>query len=381
MKMLSIGPIEGNITVFRSKFEQAVAKWEGPAKLAVLYLPFTAEHEKFLEVVGRALKCPVVGATTGGVAFTERGHSQTGAVCAVLGGDDFEADCSVAVNVRSNPVFHIGHALKAMDLKRGRHTAVLVLADAFACDGEALVSAVRDHVPPHCKFFGGTAGDDWGFKGSKVFLDGKSMSNAAVFVAMHPQQRLNVDVLHGWCMADGSREFTITSMDGNVLRKLDDRPAVDVYAEELRRLGLLSDSENLISVLAKYELGARTPFGEQLKIRAPLSIGTDGSITLASSLRQGEVVRVVTTTSERLIDAARNLSTRVLGPSPRAAGSLVFDCAARLQLLGDRYGEEVRAFQGGGSHPMVGMACYGEIAKFGGSIEGFHNTTAVMVGW
>ena len=39
------------------------------------------------------------------------------------------------------------------------------------------------------------------------------------------------------------------------------------------------------------------------------------------------------------------------------------------------------AFQGGRNFPMVGMACYGEIARFGGSIEGFHNSTAVMAAW
>jgi hypothetical protein len=27
------------------------------------------------------------------------------------------------------------------------------------------------------------------------------------------------------------------------------------------------------------------------------------------------------------------------------------------------------------------MACYGQIAKFGGSVEGFYNTSAVMVAW
>jgi hypothetical protein len=216
MKMLSVGPIEGNVATFRSKLEQAVSKWEGPAKLAVLYLPFSSDHEKFLDVASRVLHAPVVGATTGGVAFTERGHSNTGAVCAVFGGEDFEADCALALNVRSNPLFHIGHALRSMDLRSGRHTSVLVLADAFACDGEVLVSAMRDNVPPHCKFFGGTAGDDWGFKGSKVFIDGKAMSNAAVFVALHPQQRVNVDVFTAgrWrrgAASSRSRRSTATS--------------------------------------------------------------------------------------------------------------------------------------------------------------------------
>lgn len=381
MKMLTIGPVEGTVTAFSKRLEQAVPRWDAVPKLAILFLPWSADHEKYIEVTQQFVKAPVVGATTGGAAFTERGHSHTGAVCALLGGDNLDVECALATNVRANPPFHISHALRSLDVGRGRHTSLLVLADAFACDGEVLVAELRDHTPPHCKIFGGTAGDDWTFRGSKVFYDKHVASNAAVFVALHPQQRLHVDVRHGWQIAEGSHELTVTHVEGNVVRTLNGSPAAEVYREELRRLGFLSESESLLSVIAKHDLGVKTPFGEQLKIRAPLSIGADGSITLASSLRQGDVVHVVTTTPERLIDAAKSLSSRVIGPFAKPSGSLVFDCAARLQLLGEHYGEEVRAFHGAGLHPMAGMACYGEIAKFGGSIEGFHNTTAVMVGW
>jgi hypothetical protein len=72
----------------------------------------------------------------------------------------------------------------------------------------------------------------------------------------------------------------------------------------------------------------------------------------------------------------------VVDPLPDApSGVLVFDCAARLQLLGERYDEQVHSFLDGGQHPVLGLACYGEIAKFGGSIEGFHSTTTVMAAW
>jgi hypothetical protein len=62
-------------------------------------------------------------------------------------------------------------------------------------------------------------------------------------------------------------------------------------------------------------------------------------------------------------------------------GALVFDCAARWNVLGERYDEHARAFTAGRTSPTVGVTSYGEIAKFGGSVEAFHNTTAVMVGW
>jgi hypothetical protein len=259
---------------------------------------------------------------------------------------------------------------------------MLVLMDAFATDGEELVTALRDNTPLHCRCFGGTAGDDWTFEGTKVFFDREVLSDACVFVAFRSDTRVEMGVLHGWCVAPGSRDLTITSIEGNVLKTLDGLPAAHVYRAELERLGLLSPGEPLVQVLAKYELGANTPFGEHLKVRAPLAIGDDGSITLASSLEPRQIVRVMSASPEQLIDAAHKLAKSVRTQlEDDLSGALVFDCAARLQLLGDAYAEEAAALLGSGTYPVVGMACYGEIAKFGGNLEGFHNTTTVMVGW
>jgi hypothetical protein len=121
----------------------------------------------------------------------------------------------------------------------------------------------------------------------------------------------------------------------------------------------------------------------ELKIRAPLAVEEDGSVVLASGLPCGAIVRVMGATADQLIKSAADLSARVLegkGSTP-LRGGLVFDCGARLQLLKERYGEEVAAFSGGRSFPLVGAAGYGEFARYGGSVEGFHNATAVMVAW
>ncbi|MGI5861923.1 MAG: FIST signal transduction protein [Myxococcales bacterium] len=352
-----------------------------PPKLGLLFLPIDAPHAQILELAGEQLGAPVVGATTGGAAFTERGFTRDGIVGALLGGD-VEIALSVAKGISKSPDA-LPSAIRSLSEKLGRQAAVLTLADAFACDGEALVSALRESTRVHVKHFGGTAGDNWTFKGTRVFAEGTVLSDAAVFVGLSTSAPLSMSVHHGWFAAEGGRELQVTSADGTVIKTLDRRPAVEVYTEELQRLGLLAKGEEVVKVLALYELGVKTPFGEQLKIRAPLAVGADGSITVASSLREGSIVRIVTTTPDRLIEAAGVLASRVLKPlqTKGLRGSLVFDCAARLQLLADRYGEQVHAFRGGGTHPLLGMACYGEIAKFAGSVEGFHNTTAVMVGW
>ena len=50
-------------------------------------------------------------------------------------------------------------------------------------------------------------------------------------------------------------------------------------------------------------------------------------------------------------------------------------------MLGEAYDQAVKALSGESPVPMLGIASYGEIAKFGGAVQGFHNITAVMVGW
>lgn len=94
------------------------------------------------------------------------------------------------------------------------------------------------------------------------------------------------------------------------------------------------------------------------------------------------MVRVVSSSPDKLVQAARDVSDRVYRRVRGGVhGALVFDCAARLQLLTDRYGESVDAYRGGRSHPLLGMACYGELLRVGGTSDGFHNTTAIVTAW
>lgn len=386
MDIVSIGPVAGGPAELQQQMASVAQRLAGN-KLAFLYLPIDADHGAYLRAAEQGLGGPVVGATTGGAAFTERGWTRTEPVAAVISGTDVDFEVGIATALSEDPARAVAQGVSpivaAARNYSNRNHALVTLADAFACDGEALLSAVAGATPPHWRLFGGTAGDDWKFKGTKVFARGEVIDGAAVMVGIFSDGAPSLATRHGWCAAEGSRELTVTAIEGNRLLSLNGEPAAGVYAAELRRLNLLGADDPLVPVMAKYELGAKTVFGSELKIRAPLGVGDDGSVQLASALPVGTVVRVVTAEPDELIAAATELSSRALEPLANSAirGALVFDCAARLQLLGERYGEEVSALQGGRNFPMVGMACYGEIARFGGSIEGFHNTTAVMAAW
>ena len=383
MKLASVGPVEGSSSSFGRAVAEACAQLESRAAAVVVYLPIRprAELRAYLAAAADASRgAVVVGMTTGGASFTERGVTHDGAVAAVLG--DVSVRSSVARDMRADARGALRRALETLEIGSARSPSMLVLMDAYAADGETLISALREHTPVNCRCFGGTAGDDWTFRGTYVFHQGEVLSNAAVLLLLESPTKMAMDVLHGWSVIDGGRELTITAADGNVLRGLDGRPAAEVYRQELERLGLIDAGAELLPALVKYELGTPTPFGENLKIRAPLALEPGGAIRLASSLPVGQRVRLVQATPEQLITAAEALAARVdnqIGATLR--GALVFDCAARRSVLGDRYAEQARAFTAGRTSPTVGVTSYGEIAKFGGSVEGFHNNTAVMVGW
>ena len=384
LRLVSIGPVEAGPLAFGKAIRSAIAELGEPAKLVIVYLPIlpAAELRAFLAAAaGAARGATIVGATTGGAAFTERGLTQTGAVGAVLGGD-VSVHSADARNLRQRGTEGLHRALESLDISSARCPSMLVLMDAYAIDGEALVGALREHTPIGCRCFGATAGDDWSFSRTYVFHDGEVLGGSAVFVLLESPSKIEMDVLHGFCPAPRGRDMLITEIDGSVLRRLDGRPALDVYLEELHRLGLIHPGEDIVRALFRYEIGTVTPFGEQLKIRAPLAVDKEGAITLAGSLPAGHQVRVVSATPKQLVSAAEQLAGRVrrrIGAPLR--GALIFDCAARMKLLERHFQDETRAFAGANRSPTLGFASYGEIAKFGGNVEGFHNTTAVMVGW
>ncbi len=266
----------------------------------------------------------------------------------------------------------LSHRWKAAS--RDRY-AVMAFADAYACDGEALADALRAVLPPHVPQFGATAGDGWTFTETRVFHDGRAEKDVAV-LAFVPARELRLEALHGFKPVRESREMLITEADGKVVKALDRRPAVVVYREELMRLGLMREEDDLLTKMGTYKLGAKTIFGSELKIRTALQL-QGSAIVLASRLDEGTIVRVVSASPDELVGAAKDLASRVLSKA-QGRGAIIFDCSCRQMLLGERYAEQVRAFGGGRGVPYFGFASYGELAKTTGSLQGFHNTTAVM---
>jgi hypothetical protein len=63
----------------------------------------------------------------------------------------------------------------------------------------------------------------------------------------------------------------------------------------------------------------------------------------------------------------------------RAAGVLLFDCVCRGMILKDQFQKEIDAVRAVFPDvPIAGFLTYGEIARFKGRLDGWHNTTTVV---
>jgi hypothetical protein len=364
--------------------DEALAELRQPPRLAIVYLPHGAADSPqaaCLREIHAHLHCRTIGASTGGACFTERGVIANGLCLGLLCGDDFEVDTALIETLHLAPERKLEQAVSRLRWREGAQRSLLVLADPFLCDGEDLLSWLRQALGPATQCFGASAGDNWRFRTASVIHEAQMFPGAVVLAAISTDFPIVGGTRHGWREAD-QEWMTVTKAEGTRLLSLNGIPAAEAYRQALQRHGLYSAERELIQQVAMYALGAKTIFSPELRVRVPLSVLEDGSLVLATAIREGAEVNIVLASPDSLLKAAAEL-THDIGSQLQAEcrGALAFDCAARFRILGERYREQSDTLSGAGSHPLLGFASFGELSSFHGQLPGFHNTSTVLACW
>ena len=178
------------------------------------------------------------------------------------------------------------------------------------------------------------------------------------------------------------------------LLELDERPALDMWLEDVRNAGGVPPSRDDRKALALY-LGNNYGIGiaeasapriaiaseiRELVARTPFAIREDGAVQMSASIAEGTQIRVLHATHDDLIKAAGEAAaSAVVRAGSSVAGALVFACSSRLAALGDRFPKEPAEIRRRLGAPMGGACVYGEIARNVRDADAFFNTTAVIV--
>lgn len=257
------------------------------------------------------------------------------------------------------------------------YRSALVLTDALAGYTEDLIGQLTLATGGSYQFFGGGAGDDGHFRQTHVFYGREAIPDAVVALEILSNKPLGVGLGHGWQPA--GPPLRVTEADGMRLISLNAIPAVELFQEHAEATGQRFNAADPLPFFLHNVLGIDSGMG--YKLRVPLAVNPDGSVSCAAEIPIGATVRLMGTTSASASQAASEATQDALrqlkGERPGVA--LFFDCAATRLRMGKEFGVELSAVQAAlGAAGYAGCNTYGQVARAESQFSGFHNCTAVV---
>ncbi len=328
---------------------------------------------------------PIIGCTTAG-EITEKGLLHGGVTAMLVSSDEMHPQPALSAGLKADALQTASALAAAFTKGRGAaqqrgltHATTVALVDGLAGTGEQLVDELRRQLGGLHEIVGGAAGDEGRFKRTLVGAGAETREDAGAAMHVFSKKAWSVGVDHGLTAA--TPLLRVTRAKDNVIFELDGKPAFEVYKSFAQKRGVDLKPDNASSFLINHELGVFV-FDTMRKARAPLSVGADGSLACAAAVPQGSSVAILDGKRASLEAAAQSAAVEArdrLGGA-KAAGILLFDCICRGTILGEEFGRELSAVRSVFPDvPVAGFLTYGEIARYSGRLDGWHNTTAVVV--
>ena len=271
----------------------------------------------------------------------------------------------------------IGHSLITDDL-----AGVFVLSDGLNVNGSELVRGITSVIGNKIPLTGGLAGDGAQFGETLVGGDCAPVSRMIAAVGFYGTAvQFGHGSAGGWDVFGPRR--TVTSSAGNVLYKLDNETALDLYERYLGE----EESKGLpgTALLFPLQIHDREQPDHGI-VRTVLSIDRDArSMTFAGDVPQGCVAQLMRGNFDRLAagaaDAAKQAHGGIAAGEAGDAVAILVSCIGRRLLMGQRVIDEVEA----AAHALgprfvnLGFYSYGEISPHAasGSCE-LHNQTMTV---
>ncbi len=265
----------------------------------------------------------------------------------------------------------------ARNLKGDDLSAILIISDGGKVNGSKLIEALNIATNHEIPISGGLAGDAGRFEKTLVGLNEQPTEGRIVGIGLYGKD-LNVGhgTMGGWDVFGPERE--VTESEYNVLYKIGDKAALDLYKEYLGKY-----AKELPGAALLFPLSMRVKPDSEPIVRTILTIDEENkSMTFAGELPKGAMVRFMKANFDHLVDAsstAAQSSIKNMTQSPELA--LLVSCVGRKLVLGQRTEEEVEAARDvfGRDTVMTGFYSYGEISPLHPNAQcELHNQTMTI---
>lgn len=362
--------------------QQIRTAFEGErADAVIVFASSRFDHEALLHSLAETCRPGVLVGSSSAGEFTGEARGEGSACALAISSQTMRFAAGIGSGVsrdRAAAAQSVVSGFHGVNRSDYAYRAALVMTDALAGHADELIEQLTIATSGTYEFAGGGAGDDGKFTKTHVFCGTRVLTDAVVALEMLSHKPLGIGVQHGWSAASDS--YRVTSSEGSRILALDGYPAADIFEQHAEATKQRLDRADPLPFFLHNIIGIETSAGHRLRV--PLSIGADGSVTCAAEIPAGARVQIMKTSAASASDAASaaaRSAMRALGGEP-VSGALFFDCVATRLRLGDVFGYELDAVHSAlGAATLVGCNTYGQIARADGQFGGFHNCTAVVL--
>jgi len=349
---------------YRAVTQARAALGDRPPALAVLFASahFLSSAETLAAAVAEQTgRIPLIGCVAEAVAGGAREVESEPAVSLWLGADLGPVETFSMEFVRTSS----GGAFGGYRFGPGPH---LLISDPFTFPADVLLAHLNENVPG-ALVVGGIASGGVAARQSRLFLDGRALSQGAVGVHL-PGASIEPLVAQG-CRPIGD-PFTITAAQESLILQIGGRPPLTRLQEmasslSAREQALLAQGVHLGVVIDEYQAEPRQ--GDFL-IRGILGADpASGAIAVGDEVQVGQTVQFHVRDAASADEDLRHTlerGRRALG-GRRAAGALLFTCNGRGSRLFTEPDHDAGLLaELLGPVPMAGFFCAGELGPVGG---------------
>lgn len=246
------------------------------------------------------------------------------------------------------------------EIVRDDLNALMVLSEGTFVNGTELITELTKATQSKIPIFGGIAGDALNFKKTIVGVNGNPKEGEIAIIAFYGNSiKFGFGCEGGW--TDFGPEREVTRSDKNILFKIGDDYALDLYKEYLGKY-----ADDLPGSALYFPLSIKENEHASPVVRTILSINEkEKSMTFAGNIPQGATVKLMKGNFDKLIDAsfnASNASIEAGDKNPELV--MVVSCVGRKIVLENRIEEEIEIVKEifGEETFLFGFYSYGEIS-------------------
>lgn len=361
------------------------AQLEGQEPVAgLLFCGTEYEHATVLDLIYKRFpNLQLVGCTTDGEMTSSGGYTEDAITLTLFCSDKIQIRAGFGANAGTEPK---AAAKAAIEMARNGlepdPSLAIVLPDGLTSSAYKVLEGFSEYLGDDVPVVGGMSADrvasskdtysTYQFYGNQVLTD-----SVPVLLFGGPLI-YSLGVESGWSPI--GEKMKVTHADGNVLHKLEGKPAFDLYVHYLGDVM----KENMAGIgsypLAVYESGLDKYYLRVAKAADPDS----GSITFLGEIPEGTEVQITQAIRDEVIDGVnRSVENAVKNfPGDEPGLVMMFSCTGRKIALGTKTKEEVGRVQSGlkTDLPMTGFYTFGEIGPVSNHTRArYHNTTFVTL--